>query len=342
MVLQNAKVERYDSINGLRVLACFGIVLMHVKANINYTLNGYWPNLIISEFTNFVFLFMIISSFGMCCGYYNKIKNNEVSFEKFYSKRFKKIMPFFLSLLVFNVVVEHNFSSLIEGFANSTMMFGLLQKDIEVLGVAWFLGLIFIYYFMFPFFVYLFSNKKRAWLTTIMALLMNLSCIYYFNVGRTNMFYSFIYFCVGGLLYLYKENIISFFKSKRVFSLIIILITILLYFALPLKNVYLSTLRYIMVSIALIIYAISYSSKVLNNKFTKFIGNISLEIYLCHMIIFRIVEKVHFTNLFSNCWLSYIFTSVIVLIGTIIASFCFQYIWNKIERVVLKNESTVS
>ena len=175
MKAQNNKMKRYDSINGLRLIACFGIVLMHVKANINYSLNSYWPNLIIGEFTNFVFLFMVISSFGMCCGYFNKIKNNEISPESFYSKRILKTLPFFIALLLLDVIIEHNLPSLIEAFANSTLMFGLLQKDIEVLGVAWFLGLVFIFYFLFPFFTYLFSNKKRAWFTTIVALLMNMN-----------------------------------------------------------------------------------------------------------------------------------------------------------------------
>ena len=94
--MKEKNAERYDSINGLRLIACFGIVAMHVKTNIPYSLSGHWANLIINEFTNFVFLFMIISSFGMCCGYYNKIKNGEVSPEKFYSKRIYKILPFFI------------------------------------------------------------------------------------------------------------------------------------------------------------------------------------------------------------------------------------------------------
>ena len=37
---------------------------------------------------------MIISAFGMCCGYYNKIENNEISVNEFYKKRFQKILPF--------------------------------------------------------------------------------------------------------------------------------------------------------------------------------------------------------------------------------------------------------
>lgn len=342
MVSQENKTERYDSINGLRTIACIGIVLMHVKTNISYILNGYWLNTVINEFSNFVFLFMIISSFGMCCGYFNKIKNNEITFENFYSKRFKKIMPFFVSLLLLDLIIERSLSALIETFANATMMFGFLQKDIEILGVAWFLGLIFIFYFIFPYFVYLFSNKKRAWFTTFIALLMNLTCIYYFDVGRANMFYSFIYFCIGGLIYLYKSNIISFFENKKILNIALMFTTLIIYFVLPLSNKYFTTIRYIVLFVPILIYAITYNSYVLNNRITSFVGNISLEVYLCHMAVFRIVEKIYITKLFSNYWVSYIITSIIVLIGAIFVSVCFQYVWNRIERVVFKNESIVS
>ena len=69
--------NRYESINGLKVIACVGIVLMHIKANTNYMLDAGILATIIDEFTNFVFLFMIISSFGLCCGYYEKFTTNE-------------------------------------------------------------------------------------------------------------------------------------------------------------------------------------------------------------------------------------------------------------------------
>ena len=97
-----------------------------------------------------------------------------------------------------------------------------------------------------------------------------------------------------------------------------------------------------MIFLPLLTYAITYDSKVLNNKFTNFIGNISLEIYLCHMVIFRIVEKFRISTLFSSSWMVYIFTSIIVLFGAIIVASCFKYVYGKIERIVYKNENIVS
>ncbi len=32
-------MKKFNSINGLRTIACIGIILMHVKANVNYELD---------------------------------------------------------------------------------------------------------------------------------------------------------------------------------------------------------------------------------------------------------------------------------------------------------------
>lgn len=86
--------KHYKSIDGLRTIAAVGIVMMHMRANNNYEIGGYVYNKIIPSFTNFVFLFMVISAFGMCCGYYEKILKNEITLEKFYVKDLKKYCHF--------------------------------------------------------------------------------------------------------------------------------------------------------------------------------------------------------------------------------------------------------
>lgn len=58
----------------------------------------------------------------------------------------------------------------------------------------------------------------------------------------------------------------------------------------------------------------------LQNPFTKFISGISMEIYLSHMVMFRVIEKLHLTHLLGNGWLSYIITAI----GTIVAAVMFS------------------
>jgi len=66
--------SRYHSLDGLRAVAAIGIVMMHVLSNLSVKLTIEPLRSIINPFTNFTFLFMIVSAFGMCCGYYEKFK----------------------------------------------------------------------------------------------------------------------------------------------------------------------------------------------------------------------------------------------------------------------------
>lgn len=66
----------YGAIDGLRMIAAIGIVMMHIRADNNYEITGVVYNTIILSFTNFVFLFMAVSAFGMWCGYYDRILKN--------------------------------------------------------------------------------------------------------------------------------------------------------------------------------------------------------------------------------------------------------------------------
>ena len=83
--------------------------------------------------------------------------------------------------------------------------------------------------------------------------------------------------------------------------------------------------------------AIGINNCALNNKFLKFISTISMEIYLSHMLIFRIVEKLKLTNLFTNDYVSYLFTTVLVITVTIlfakIFKVSFEILINKINAI---------
>lgn len=45
--------KRYDGIDGLRIIACVGIVMMHVRANNSYDISGFVYDRLIGSFTNF-------------------------------------------------------------------------------------------------------------------------------------------------------------------------------------------------------------------------------------------------------------------------------------------------
>lgn len=81
-----------------------------------------------------------------------------------------------------------------------------------------------------------------------------------------------------------------------------------------------------------IIYAISYDSKLLINKFTNIISNNSLEIYLSHMLLYRIFEKTKLLYLFGYGVLSLIIITILSIIGSLILSVLFK----KTEKIVLR------
>ena len=201
--------KRYDAIDGLRTIACIGIVLMHVRANGNYAVSGFAFDKLIPSFTNFVFLFMAISAFGMCCGYYEKILTNKIFIGDFYSKRFIKILPFFAVLVILDLILSPSLDALYEAFADLTLLFGFLPNagNITVIGVGWFIGLVFVFYLIFPFYCWLIETKKRAWISFGISLIWNIACSNYFDVSRSNILYSGCFFLAGGLVYLHREQI---------------------------------------------------------------------------------------------------------------------------------------
>lgn len=79
-----------------------GIVLMHVQANLMIKpSDNIMTCVVIPWFTNFTLLFMIISAFSMCCGYYERVKSGAITPAKFYAKRYHRTWPFFAMMVIF-------------------------------------------------------------------------------------------------------------------------------------------------------------------------------------------------------------------------------------------------
>ena len=323
--------RHYGAIDGLRMIAAFGIAMMHIRANSNYEITGYVYNTIIPSFTNFVFLFMTVSAFGMCCGYYDKILKGRVNFTEFYGKRFKKILPFFGTLVLLDIIMSPSVASIYQGCADLTLLFGLLPNagNITVIGVGWFLGLVFVFYLIFPFFCVLIENKRRAWMVFVVSHMYNFVCANYFEVGRSNILYSACFFLAGRLIYLYREVIA---KMNQWIALGVASCAVVLYYLIG-GNV----MNCLLVSSSLLIYAI-IKRGLLENRVTKFFSGISMEIYLSHMVILRIVEKLKLNRILGNGWLQYAVTSVLVIAGATVFAVVMQKIISKAIEIMNKRK----
>ena len=325
------KADRYEGIDGLKAYAIIGIALMHVLANGEYGIGGFVFERLIPSFTNLVFLFMMVSGFGMCCGYYQKIIDQKISVEDFYKKRYIKIWPYFALLCALDFVISPSKESMFEVFANLTLCQGLLPNaNISVIGVSWTLAVIFVFYMLFPFFCFLLGNKKRTWGVVAAALVFNYLCGSYFNADRTNIVYDAVYFIAGGLIFLYRKELAEFSQKHKVVAGAILLVATVAYFALGS-----TTVTMLFFCVAALVYTLGCNrGGVLVNPVAKFLGDICFEIYLCHMVIYRVLEKMHLVHLFGNGLLAYIFTAVAVICGSVVFSVCAKWFLNKIESIV--------
>ncbi len=357
--------DRYDALNGLRTLACIGIVAMHVRANVpeKPTENFFTTN-ILGIAQDFVSMFFMVSAFALCCGYFKRFQNQEIILNKFYHKRYIRIFPFFALLTFIDVIatfISENFSftatmkaTLYEAFANISLLFGLIPgAKISVVGVGWFIGVIFLFYLLFPFFTCLLTSKKKAWIAFIISIGLYFSVKIYFNpikgviFDNSSFMHAAPFFITGGLIYLYKETIKSFklILSFSNYTLDIVYVSLLIitvgytifFFSFPHLRFTLSNL----ILYALwIIYAVRESSymqhkkTLLNNKLMTSISNISMEIYLCHMMFYRIIEKSHLLNKYiTNNDIYFYITLILTLLGAIY----FAKSWKKwIEPTILK------
>ncbi len=314
--------EKYSSIDGLRAYAAIGIVLMHVLANIAVKPRNILTTTIIPYFTNFTLLFMMISAFSICCGYYERVKHGQIAPNEFYSKRYHRVLPFFALMVMIDVVMNPQWGVFCEAFANLTLCFNLLPNPhIEVVGVGWFIGTVFTFYIIFPFFTFLLDNIRRAWFVFLLSLIFCYIAIFYFgDANRVNIIYSAPFFVSGGLIYLNKKLIAAWVSKYSWVMLGICLLLSVLKFILSLPGF--SILSDLILFSAWLMYAIGSHNVILNNRVTVYISKISLEIYLCHMMFYRVVAMLHLESLIKDVNLLYVIFSILTLGGAI----CFSHI----------------
>ncbi len=345
--MQNQKQEQYTSIDGLRAFSAIGILLMHVRLESNYKIAGFLFNKIIPSFTHLTLLFMMISGFCMCCGYYKKITENRISLTEFYTRRYQRIWPYFAILVVLDLLLGFSKEALMEAFADLTLVFALLPNfEVSVLGVGWTLGVIFLFYMLFPFFCFLLKDKKTAWFTFAVAVLYQMACVTYFMDSahvvegfrvKLNFLYCAVYFVAGGLVYLYRETICRFVEKLRYVVLVLCLAAWFTYYFVKLPTVG-NGLWYLLLFSLVLMYAIGTRGRILNNRVTRFLSSISMEIYLCHFGVLRVANKLKLTYLFGTGVWSYLFTAIFVLAGAVAFSVCAKRVINVIyEKTKLRS-----
>ena len=172
----------------------------------------------------------------------------------------------------------------------------------------------------------LIENGRRAWTVFGLSVAWHFMCLYYFEASRANVLYSACFFLAGGLIYLYREQIERWNKWAAAG---LVLAAAVVYYVIG-RN----TAACLVLSAAFLIYAVSDQGKLLNNRITKFISGISMEIYLSHMVAFRLAEKLKLTSALGDGWEQYIFSVIIVLCGAAVFSLVLQKSLKKLGKKV--------
>lgn len=152
---------------------------------------------------------------------------------------------------------------------------------------------------------------------------------------RTNFLYCMMFFMAGCILYLYRDRITEFVQKNKFMCWLLAGTVTIIYFY---KNFFLpeeyTPILVLLISVSYVIYAMGTSGLLLNNRLIRFVSKFSLEIYLAHMLVFRIFEKLDFLYVFGNetfvrSVLSYSFTVFVVIAGTV----CFAL---SVRKVLLR------
>ena len=256
-------------------------------------------------------IFMLLSSMGL---YLSLQKNSHIL--SFYKKRINRILPCFILLFPLWIFTMRNYNIII------------------YLSAMWFILAILIFYFAYPFFYKLIKKKKHLSIFLTLSIVITALLTLYLHKTGDNYVYStwnntvqrIPIFVTGTLLLLGASFPLWIYKSSLIFILSIIsAYTIHLNFDNPFYSNFLFV-SYYFLSISIIKYLIACFKKFESiNRFMKYMGNYTLEIYLVHMLLMGYMQ-------FLIPKISHIGTIILITIFTIIG----VYFTNRILKVYYK------
>lgn len=340
-----AKNKRYDGLDGLRAIGAIGILMMHVFTTGGYQLHGYFFDHFIHYLGDLVFVFMVISGFSLCCGYYERMINRTVSLESFYTKRFTRVWPFFAVLCLMDFAMAPGKDAFHELLADLTLGFGLIPAKLEVIGVGWFLGVVFVFYLLFPFFCYLLSEKRRAWLGMgVFALLCYLS-VFHFHRARVSFAVCGVFFMVGCMMYLYRDALRRF-MDRFWYLMLPVLAGLVVTYCLLADGGTAAQICGLVVTLAISVVTVLFGLRtpgrkttILVNPVTKKLSELSMEIYLSHMMVVSVLKKLKLTHLTDWDGLNYALTLVMTLVGAMVFSVVLKKLLALCAQLLCKKRS---
>ena len=346
MISQSSLNQNYKKhIDGVRAIAVISVILFHF--NPIFFSGGYLG----------VDIFFVVSGYVITLTIFNRIeKTNKLDLILFYKKRFFRIFPLlifvilstFLFYLFFGYLFEINFVtkialSSIFGISNLFYIYlkndYFLQDELNPYLHTWSLGIEEQFYFIYPiilFFIFNFIlfkkiNLKKIKFFIITLVILIIISLFFFVFYRNTFFGNFysplsrfwelaVGCCAFFILKIYRPKD---FKILNYFFLLIFLIII--FSDNKINNIILTTILTVLFSLNLIILNKGPIYDMLSTKVFTYLGKISYSLYLWHLPVFY----------FSKIYLSHNMTLLVSPFIVLLLSFLtYNFIENPFRRSI--------
>lgn len=334
----------YDRVNGLRGLSAIVVFLSHAVGMYN---TGIMSRFLFFDGAGAVVLFFMISGFSNSIRYVSKPYTEFKLIRYFFSRLFRLYPPYLLSLVPIMIMRKffftyENMMGLSEWALskwvefpglNQLLTFSILKTpfDSEINSTMWPMTIIIIITLLFPIILVLLQKISNKYILLVIL-------IGSYIISFSSSILSFLpIFVIGAIIAKYSDAIreSSEHKSYNRSSNLIILLCSLLFinvrFLVPIfLNIESIPEHGIIVDgvtsigcLVLILYSVLENkfTNLLNNKFLKFLGNISYSFYLLHFPVILTVVSI-MTPILNN---SYVVIPI-SFIATIIISYPFYHI----------------
>jgi peptidoglycan/LPS O-acetylase OafA/YrhL len=316
-----------NDIQGLRGLAILSVAIFH-----------FFPNLLPNGFLG-VDLFFVISGYLITTIIIRDLNKNNFSFFNFYIKRFKRIYPsILLLLLTFSLILFFFLLPVdLKNFFNSVLStlffipniyfwlnggyFGSVSELKPMLHM-WSLGVEIQFYIFFPIFLILlfkYFKKNIIFLFILCIIFSYLLNLYLINIDGANLAFFMLpnriwEFLIGGLVAIIPTSRLNSLLHLIIYYFFLITLFFLIILDFNIDLIFRSTL--LILSFFFLIYfgKVNQSSyySLLGNKIFVFFGKISYSFYLWHWPIL-VLAKYYFVrplNFYESCFFLFISFSI--------------------------------